>query len=59
MRPPKTPLYILLTLLVLSTSGARATQPAAQPVATAGVDDALLAGLRWRSIGPARGGRLQ
>ena len=59
MRPPKTPLYILLTLLVLSTSGARATQPAAQPVATAGVDDALLAGLRWRSIGPARGGRSQ
>jgi len=59
MRPPKTPLYILLTLLVFSTSGARATQPAAQPVATAGVDDALLAGLRWRSIGPARGGRSQ
>ena len=59
MRPPKTPLYILLTLLVLSTGGARATQPAAQPVATASVDESLLAGLRWRSIGPARGGRSQ
>ena len=32
-------------------------RPLAQPAAAAGVDGALFAGLRWRSIGPARGGR--
>ena len=31
--------------------------PALRAQAAAGVDAALLAGLRWRSIGPARGGR--
>ena len=31
--------------------------PALRAQAAAGVDAALLAGLRWRSVGPARGGR--
>jgi len=34
-------------------------QSASTPRAAAGMDPALLAGLRWRSIGPARGGRSQ
>jgi photosystem II stability/assembly factor-like uncharacterized protein len=36
---------------------AQAAAAAAQPAA--GIDPALLAGLRWRSLGPARGGRSQ
>ena len=34
-------------------------QSASTPRAAAGMEPALLAGLRWRSIGPARGGRSQ
>src|SRR3990172_9525844 len=34
-------------------------QSASTPRAAAGMDPALLAGMRWRSIGPARGGRSQ
>ena len=58
MRLPKSLLYLLLTWLVFSTSSAAflPQAPAAQP---AGVDPSLLTGLRWRSIGPARGGRSQ
>ena len=59
MRPFKTLVYALLTLLVLSTGGVRATQSPAQPSTATGIDESLLAGLRWRSIGPARGGRSQ
>ncbi|HET7219512.1 MAG TPA: hypothetical protein VFJ02_15755 [Vicinamibacterales bacterium] len=33
------------------------SRPQAQPAPAAGVDSALFAGLHWRSIGPARGGR--
>jgi photosystem II stability/assembly factor-like uncharacterized protein len=33
------------------------SRPLAQPATAAGVDSALFSGLRWRSIGPARGGR--
>ena len=39
------------------TVHAQATAAAARPAV--GVDAALLAGLRWRSLGPARGGRSQ
>jgi photosystem II stability/assembly factor-like uncharacterized protein len=52
-------------LALLTTTGAlfmRAAPVLAQPPASAsevGVDPALLTGLRWRSIGPARGGRSQ
>ena len=39
---------------------AQAAQPAVQATApSAGVDPSLFAGLRWRSLGPARGGRSQ
>jgi photosystem II stability/assembly factor-like uncharacterized protein len=37
----------------------QAAPAAAESVPAGGVDPALLAGLRWRSIGPARGGRSQ
>ena len=34
-----------------------APAPALRAQSATGIDAALLAGLRWRSIGPARGGR--
>lgn len=40
-------------------AGLTAQPSAPAPAATQGVDPSLLAGLRWRSIGPARGGRSQ
>ena len=52
-------------MILTITAGAaidRNQQPAAPAAATSvtgGVDPALLSGLRWRSIGPARGGRSQ
>jgi photosystem II stability/assembly factor-like uncharacterized protein len=55
-------LYLFVALLSLSTTGGAAVRQAAsatQPAASSGVDTSLLAGLRWRSIGPARGGRSQ
>jgi photosystem II stability/assembly factor-like uncharacterized protein len=53
---------VLLALVVLTAHGAgpstraQAAQAAAPP---AGIDSSLFAGLRWRSLGPARGGRSQ
>ncbi len=48
----------LAIALLLVTTGSAQTAPAARPPAGA-VDPSLLAGMRWRSIGPARGGRSQ
>src|SRR6478735_2255237 len=53
---------VLLALVVLTAHGAGpATRAqAAQAAAPAGgIDSSLFAGLRWRSLGPARGGRSQ
>ena len=42
------------------TERAHAQAPAASPSSSSNtIDPALLAGLHWRSIGPARGGRSQ
>src|SRR5687767_12558493 len=60
MRLSKTRLYLIATALVLF-AGRIPTAQAPAPAATsaAGIDESLLSGLRWRSIGPARGGRSQ
>jgi photosystem II stability/assembly factor-like uncharacterized protein len=52
-------LAILVIGLLLGTSGGTAQTPAAPQQAAQGIDASLLSGLRWRSIGPARGGRSQ
>jgi len=57
-------LAVAFFALVLGTPGTTAqTQapapPAIQTVSTQDIDPSLLSGLRWRSIGPARGGRSQ
>lgn len=50
-------LYIPVLAVLLGGGGlAQAPSPAAAPP---GIDQSLLSGLRWRSIGPARGGRSQ
>ena len=46
-----------ITLLLAMPPAFTQSVPPAQPAG--GVDAALLSGLRWRSIGPARGGRSQ
>ena len=46
-----------IALLLAMPPGFTQSAPPAQPAG--GVDAALLSGLRWRSIGPARGGRSQ
>jgi photosystem II stability/assembly factor-like uncharacterized protein len=48
-------LLVLLLLLVCSADRLAARQASASPATT--VDPVLFSGLRWRSIGPARGGR--
>ena len=61
------PLAAAVAIIVIVSGGAtinRAQQPAPAPAAASqtgsgGIDPALLSGLRWRSIGPARGGRSQ
>ena len=45
--------------LLLGTSGGAAQTPAPAASPAQGIDTSLLSGLRWRSIGPARGGRSQ
>ena len=53
---------IRLTILLILTAALAGPSAGAQPSAQApgsAVDASLLAGLRWRSIGPARGGRSQ
>ena len=60
MRLSKTRLYLIATGLVLFAGGIPTAQaPAPASTSTAGIDESLLAGLRWRSVGPARGGRSQ
>ena len=60
MRLFKTRLYLIATGLVLFAGGIPTAQaPAPASTSAAGIDESLLAGLRWRSIGPARGGRSQ
>ena len=49
---------VLLALVTAIAAGPPYTQGTAPaPVTTATVDPALFSGLRWRSIGPSRGGR--
>lgn len=50
-----------LTIAALASLGGAAQTSVPQPAQTApgAVDASLLSGLRWRSIGPARGGRSQ
>ena len=48
----------LIAALALTTTGGAQTSPASSP-STGAVDASFLSGLRWRSIGPARGGRSQ
>jgi photosystem II stability/assembly factor-like uncharacterized protein len=54
---------LVVAAAIVATPVARPTRLQAQApaamAADAGVDPALLAGLRWRSLGPARGGRSQ
>ncbi len=60
MRLSKTLLYLIATGLVLFADAIPIAQaPAPSSTSAAGIDESLLAGLRWRSIGPARGGRSQ
>jgi photosystem II stability/assembly factor-like uncharacterized protein len=47
--------FVLVVGFVASAE--RGTQPAAAPASTATLDAAMIRGLQWRSIGPARGGR--
>ena len=49
----------LVAVFVSTIGGGAQSGTATQPVAPGTVDPSLLAGLRWRSIGPARGGRSQ
>ena len=52
----------IVALVGLFTSGVAFLPAHAQPAASQqarGIDPVLLAGLRWRSLGPARGGRSQ
>ena len=58
MRRLRPALYLLLTFC-LATGYATRTGNAAAQAPAGGVEESLLAGLRWRSIGPARGGRSQ
>ncbi|HXG57064.1 MAG TPA: hypothetical protein VNJ03_16930 [Vicinamibacterales bacterium] len=61
-RTVKPLLSLSIAVLLLATSGT-ATVPGSQtpapPSPGGGVDSSLLGGLKWRSIGPARGGRSQ
>ena len=53
---------VVITALAIAGTHAHGhaqSAPSTAPPATEGVDPALLAGLSWRSIGPARGGRSQ
>src|SRR5262245_5416946 len=54
-------LTLAATLLLMSNNASdfATTAHAQAPPATDAIDPALLAGLSWRSIGPARGGRSQ
>ena len=58
MRLRNTCLAVILAVL-LAGAGSTAHISHAQEPASGGVDASLLSGLRWRSIGPARGGRSQ
>ena len=49
----------LVAVFVSTIGGGAQSGTATQPIAPGTVDPSLLAGLRWRSIGPARGGRSQ
>ena len=61
MRLHKTLLYALLTAFVFFYATPAATIEQSAPAATSPttIDESLLTGLRWRSIGPPRGGRSQ
>ena len=63
MRPQTARLYLLIASIgLLSNSSvitAQSAVPARDQPATSRIDDSFLTGLRWRSVGPARGGRSQ
>ena len=59
MRRPRTATFFLLTLCLASSSDIARTDVAAIQAPALGIDESLITGLRWRSIGPARGGRSQ
>ena len=52
-------LILVLILTAAFASPPASAQSGAQAPASTGVDASLFSGLRWRSIGPARGGRSQ
>jgi photosystem II stability/assembly factor-like uncharacterized protein len=51
--------FLLFGILTLSTAGSVGTYQATEARQGGTIDQSFLAGLRWRSIGPARGGRSQ
>ena len=57
----QTPFFYLLLMLCLAVAGdfGSADRAVYAQAPANGIDESLLAGLRWRSIGPARGGRSQ
>ena len=62
MRLCKTLPYALVAGFILLSDGGVKSFPGTPPpqqVAPAAIDQSFLSGLRWRSIGPARGGRSQ
>src|SRR5688500_6511559 len=59
MTPVKYLAVPLVALLLGGTSTPVLTQAAAPQASAQNIDPALLSGLRWRSLGPARGGRSQ
>ena len=58
MRLRNTVLIFTLAVLLAGAGGSARVHQSQEPAA-GGVDASLLTGLRWRSIGPARGGRSQ
>jgi len=50
-------LAVVFAAILCTVESAPTARAQAQPAVPTGVDSALFAGLRWRSIGPARGGR--
>jgi len=62
MRTPSVRAAVVITALLITgdhAQGQAQTAASNAPSAFDGIDPALLAGLSWRSLGPARGGRSQ
>src|SRR5262245_29680317 len=54
---PRKSIRALLLLMLMSVLAGRISATQTPAPASATIDPALFSGLRWRSIGPARGGR--